>query len=298
MKAAGLILLGVAVGACMLLAQTKGQKTFTLPAYNANNLKQPKMFVSLWPLAHIDDWEPFEQPASYASLAKDLKTAIDKGDWPKATDLGLKLYAMLPEGTPDSYPWSYDTRALCETAIADLLTVQGKWEQATALYEKVLKETPKNRQGAARQAASYGLANMYAVSGRFEEAQALFKKAGDEYWSGCGNCAESEAVAAHVKSLIIKAAALPHPKAGQALLKIVNGEFVPYKARLMGADNGKAYQQRIAAIEGSFHLGVLYERGGDKLNARKAYGYCVAKTNGESWGFEPACAWMKLKALK
>jgi hypothetical protein len=52
--AMGLVLLGI--GLCQ---HAPGQEP-KLPPYDLTMVKRPQVFLSIWPLAHLDDWSPFQ----------------------------------------------------------------------------------------------------------------------------------------------------------------------------------------------------------------------------------------------
>jgi tetratricopeptide (TPR) repeat protein len=293
MKALALSFL-ILVGA---VAQSGAAQRSKLPTHDGSMVKRPDVFLSILPLARLDDWSPLVKPKHFDATAQVLIQAVENGRWAEATMLARKVRQMIPAETPAEYPWSYDTRAQWDVAIGELLAIQGRYDEADRAYAKVLAETREELQSSSRAQAASGRADIQTVRFRFQAAKAFREQASREYWSGCGNCSESQGMWAYIRDVVGKAANMPPAAAVDRLQKLVLGDFEPYVTQL--TPTADDYQRGVVKVLASFSLGLFHSRLGREAEARQAFELCVATNNAHSIKMiEALWAWEHLQKMK
>lgn len=209
--------------------------------------------------------EAMKLPPAFRTLHKEVIEAWPKQDYETVYKRGLQMFEMLPARHSTEYPLNSSFRIDWLATLGDLKSYQNDYEGAAAIFRKALEmkvigradgkiQWPQTNGGG--QHAAYGLARMLALTGHTEEAMSWLKAAPGYYWSGCGNCAEGEAVSQKRLATVWAVAAKSDPvEAEQGLLKIVGGEYSFYLTRL-AAD--EASQVRSARTEAAFMLGEHY----------------------------------------
>lgn len=214
-------------------------------------------------------WYPIHKHAKAQRLGKRLKEQIAADQWGEAVKTAEALDALIPGKRPDyeaEQPWEW------RVAISELCMIGGDWESALRELDAVFKWNPKKKNvrgySSARQMAAYVMARLRAESGDFADAIKWQKAAPDEYWSGCGTCAEGEQMRNTPLLAVWKRAQLPYAEAVPALEELRTGGFTPYNAHLYPEATAKKLQDKLLQAEAALVLGELHLRQGDNAAAR------------------------------
>lgn len=251
----------------------------TIPAANGAIADSDLGFGSVVWLATQHEWDPLPKPKAWDKLARQLAAAVSDRNWDEAIQLSRALRAQLPKTIPDDYPWDgEDSRFQWNAAIGDLYLNALDFEGAAKEYRFVLEhEKSKSPMGhsVARQTARYGLALSLACVGKFDDAVVEEKAAPSEYWSGCGNCMQSEQALIYAVNLAWTTAAAGGPNRDQDLLELTNGRI---KAEGMPKQDAAEEQWQRESIRpfAALALGQSYLRRGDKDNAIRLFKFAAS----------------------
>ena len=286
--------IGIVLCASLILAGFGGfgQGPIGLPNVDIKTLQKPGYWLIVNPL-RMSDWDGVAKPPSLSGLLARLDRAINDERYSDGATLALKIGELVPAKLPDDYPWNYDTAAQWRVAAGELLMLDGNFSEATGIFREVLRSVEKNQRSSSRQSAGYALALAGAATGSLKEARASNESAGGEYWSGCGNCMESEDVYRHLNSLVLDALASKAPDA--ALLALYHGRFRPMATDLW-RDSAKG-QREIIRTKSALMLGIRAMKRGDARGARKALSAAL-HSNGDGKTREGLLAWTLLKKVK
>ena len=217
-------------------------------------------------------WYPLEKKPEVNALFRVLKRQLDSEDWSASIQTAEKFTPMIPAKRPEYLP---DQTNQWSAVIGELHLFNAEPDVAIAALQRLLDSVPKSMDdeiggSLARKHASMGIARAKAELGDYKPAGEWLKRARREYWSGCGNCAEAEAVWDHPITTVWAKAQLPYKQAVSALTRIVAGQFRPIHTRLSPVDESATTQKRHARDEAALILGEIHLRNSNPGAARPA----------------------------